>query len=164
MVGSCITHSVDACHPNGSVSSAWRSGQRYPEVALCRHTSYRDSHWGETTQRRSIIRSTRTLAIRQGHGFDRSTAALLAAPSRYHYTLTSFLFRRPAGPKRQRSLSPICDSPWMAGGSPTRYSKLTVFSLAAYAAASHTPQAVRYPARACWQVQVRYSLSYQEIR
>src|SRR6516162_1871905 len=75
----------------------------YPKVALCRHTSYRDSHWGETTQRRSIIRSTRTLGIRQGHGFDRPTAALLAAPSRYHYTLTNFLFRRPAGPKRQGS-------------------------------------------------------------
>jgi hypothetical protein len=29
---------------------------------------------GETTQRRSIIRSTRTLRIRQGHGLDRSTA------------------------------------------------------------------------------------------
>ena len=68
---------------------------------------------------------------------------------RSHYTLTNFLFRRPAGPKRQGSLSPICDSPWMAGGFPTRYSKLTVFSLAAYAAASHTLQAARYPARAC---------------
>src|SRR6516164_6194316 len=59
--------------------------------------------WRETAQRRSIIRSTRTLRIRHGHGLDGSTVAS-TSPLRATtiITLTDFhLVSRASRPKGQ---------------------------------------------------------------
>jgi hypothetical protein len=80
---------------------SWRGAESVPRVALCRITGYRRSHWGD--QRRPIIRSIRTLRIRQGHGLDGSTA-ISTSPLRAASILTRNHFHelsRANGPKGQ---------------------------------------------------------------
>ena len=66
-----------------------------PQVTLSRVAGYRRSPRGD--ERRPIIRSTRTLRIRQTDGLNFSTALDLAAPARRY--LNSVIFMRFRGPQ-----------------------------------------------------------------